>query len=71
MKNETITLLIPRSGRDYIEGCLNGSNFRIRAGEPVEVPKHLAAIILDSQKAVAVGKSAVAAYCGSGGKRIL
>lgn len=68
---QTITVYIPSNGSDYIDGCLNGQNFRIKTGEPVEVPLNLAAIILDSRRAVTVGQDAVAAYRQAGGKRLM
>ncbi|MDD3400930.1 MAG: hypothetical protein PHT58_04785 [Eubacteriales bacterium] len=71
MNNNTLTLLIPNNGRDFFEGCLNGQNFRIKTGEPVEVPISIANIVLESQRAAAVGKEAVAAYCQAGGKKLM
>lgn len=71
MKKDTMLLFIPNEGRTYVEGCINGQNFRIKTGEPVEVPKNIAEVIIESQRAIGVDKRSIDAFKKAGGKRIM
>ena len=57
-------------GEAYWEGGINGHFFRIRTGEPVEVPESLARLIADSAKTERLAKKRVSAYASGGGKRV-
>lgn len=68
---DKVTLFIPDEGQRFFEGSLNGKNFRIKTGEPVEVPINIARIVMDSQRAIRFAKTAVDAFCSAGGKRLM
>lgn len=66
-----VTMLIPAEGNgSHVEGCINGTNFRIKTGVPVTVPLRIAAVITDSQRQLYQGEQLVAAFEAYGGKRI-
>ncbi|MDO4544324.1 MAG: hypothetical protein Q4C01_07200 [Clostridia bacterium] len=71
MEKKTMLMFIPNTGMNYVEGSLNGHNFRIKTGEAVEVPLELAAIVTESQRAIAIDKKSVDAFVQTGGKRVL
>ena len=60
----------PENGEAFWEGGINGHFFRIRTGEPVEVPESLARLIADSAKTERLAKKRVSAYASGGGKRV-
>ena len=48
---ETIRLILPEAGNGaYVEGALNGVNFRIPTGVPVEVPLRIYAVLEESRR---------------------
>lgn len=70
-QEHTVTMLIPSEGNgSHVEGCINGTNFRIKTGVPVDVPARIAAVIADSQKQLYQGEQLVSAFEAYGGKRI-
>lgn len=73
MKNtvSTVSVYIPALGDEpYIEGCLNGTNFRIKTGEVVEVPAYIANILRSAIVGMQRGAAAVEAYTAAGGKKL-
>ena len=47
---ETIRLILPEAGNGpYVEGALNGVNFRIPTGVPVEVPLRIYRVLEESR----------------------
>lgn len=67
----TVTMLIPTEGNgSHVEGCINGTNFRIKTGVPVTVPARIAALIADSQRQLYQGEQLVSAFEAYGSKRI-
>ncbi len=71
-KQETVSVYLPTLGNGpFVEGAINGVNFRIRTGVVVEVPRRIAKVLGDSRKALCMGKRAVEAYAASGGKKLL
>ena len=68
---ETVTVYIPSEGVGaFLEGALNGVNFRIPTDRTVEIPKHIADVIAESRKEIRRGASAVEAFAKNGGRRI-
>lgn len=68
MNPESITLYLPADAGAYVEGCLNGKNFRVKTGTFVEVPRYIAQILLASGRARAVSAQNTAAFAAPGGK---
>ena len=66
--NKTTTLYLPTDAGAYVEGCLNGRNFRVKTGEFVEVPSYIAKILTASGRARAVSAQTAAAFAAPGGK---
>ena len=68
---ETIRLILPQAGNGpFVEGALNGVNFRIPTEQSVEVPARIAALIKESRKALLDSSRAVQAYQDLGGRKI-
>ena len=69
---KTVSVFLPTEGNGpYVEGALNGVNFRIRTGTVVEVPERIAAILAASRTGLSLGAEAVGAFAESGGKRLM
>ena len=67
----TVRMLLPEEGNgSHIDGCINGVNFRIRTGVPVDVPERIALLLEESRREMARSSRGVSAYTVSGGKRI-
>ena len=48
---ETIRVILPEAGYGpYVEGALNGVNFRIPTGVPVDVPLRIYRVLEDSRR---------------------
>ena len=68
---ELISVYIPTEGNGpFIEGAINGVNFRVKTGVVAELPTRIAAVIRESANALKLGDSAVTAYKQAGGKRL-
>ena len=66
-----ITIYIPAEGNgDFVDGCLNGKNFRIKTGVMVEVPPYIARILTTSNHAQRMSERMAAGFAGSGGKKV-
>ena len=74
MNQETepmVTVLLPEEGNGaYVDGAINGVNFRIPTGRVIEIPERIAAVLRDSQSSLRTGAAAVGAFVGAGGKRL-
>ncbi|HPF54108.1 MAG TPA: hypothetical protein PLM48_05650 [Clostridia bacterium] len=71
MKENTISIYIPETGgMDYLEGAINGVNFRVKTGVVAEVPKRIADVIAESRRELLTGENAVKAYSASGGRKL-
>ncbi len=65
----SVSIYLPPEGNGaFVEGAINGVNFRVRTGTVVEVPAHIAAVLMDSRRALAAGEQAVRAFAAAGGK---
>lgn len=68
---ETVTVYIPSDGTGaFLEGALNGVNFRIPTDRTVEVPRYIADVIAESRKEIRKGANDVEAFMRNGGRRI-
>lgn len=68
----TVSVFLPEEGNGrFVEGAINGENFRIRTGAVVEVPERIAAVLIESQTGLVAGEAAVGAYLAAGGKRLM
>ncbi len=67
----TVSVYIPTEGNGaFIEGAINGVNFRIRTGAVVELPARIADVLKESRAALVSGEAAVCAFTAAGGKRL-
>lgn len=67
----TVTVYLPREGNGpFVEGAINGVNFRIPTETAVEVPLRIAKLLRQSRQELADGESAVAAYSAASGRKI-
>ena len=70
-KENKVTITIqPESVESYWEGGINGHFFRIRTGEPVDVPQSLATLIAQSMQVRYESEARTRAYRKSGGKKV-
>ena len=70
-KEDKVTITIqPENGESHWEGGINGHFFRIRTGEPVDVPQSLATLIAQSAQVRYESEARVRAYRKSGGKKV-
>jgi len=68
---EAATIYIPAEGNgDYVEGCLNGKNFRVKTGVLAKVPRYIARIIEESGKARQMSEHMSALFVKPGGKKV-
>ena len=71
MQEPTVSVFVPNDGTGaYLEGALNGVNFRIPTDTLVEVPAHIAAILKESRRTLLQGSRAVQAYKDCGGRKL-
>jgi len=70
-KENKVTITIqPESGESHWEGGINGHFFRIRTGEPVDVPQSLATLIAQSMQVRYESEARTRAFRKSGGKKV-
>ena len=68
---ELVSVYLPSEGTGaFLEGALNGVNFRIPTDKVVEVPKRIANVIVESRKQIPESVRAVESYTGAGGRKI-
>ncbi|MCL2695268.1 MAG: hypothetical protein FWE69_02965 [Clostridiales bacterium] len=70
-KSKTVTIYIPEQGNGaYVDGCLNGKNFRVKTGVMVEVPLYIARILEGAKRAKRMSERGVASFVTPGGKKV-
>ena len=70
-KEATVSVYVPSDGTGaFLEGALNGVNFRIPTDTVVEVPQRIADVIAESRRGIRAGSSDVEAFMSAGGRRI-
>lgn len=68
-KEHKVRIIIAEDGGNkFWEGGINGHFFRIKRGEPVEIPESLAKVIEQSARTMRQGEELVKAYKGAGKK---
>ena len=70
-REETIRVILPEAGNGpYVEGALNGVNFRIPTDTVVTVPERIARILKESRRELLEGARAADAFTAAGGRKI-
>jgi len=68
---EMIRLILPREGYGpYVEGALNGVNFRIPTGVPVEVPLRLYRVLEESRRGDPTARLVTEGFTAVGGRKL-
>lgn len=68
---ETISMILPEAGNGpYVEGALNGVNFRIPTGVPVEVPVRIWRVLEESRRTDPVHERWVNGFTATGGQKL-
>ena len=68
---KTVTVYIPSDGTGkWLEGALNGVNFRIPTDRAVEIPEEIANVIAESRREIRDGAHAVEAFAKNGGRKL-
>jgi len=70
MEEKNVAIYLPPEGGKFVEGAINGVNFRVRTGTVVEVPAHIAAVLIESRRATEIAEDAVGDFLRAGGKRL-
>lgn len=66
-----VSIFLPADGTGaFLEGAINGVNFRIPTDTLVEVPKRIADVIRESRRTLLNGSRALEAYASQGGRKI-
>ena len=70
-REETIRLILPEADNGpYVEGALNGVNFRIPTGVPVEVPLRIWAVLEESRRGDPVNDHWMNGFTAAGGRKL-
>ena len=68
---ELVTVYLPSDGKGaYLEGALNGVNFRIPTDQLVTVPRRIMRVTAESRKELLAGSRATEAYSAVGGRKL-
>jgi len=68
---ETIRMILPEAGNGpYVEGALNGVNFRIPTGVLVEVPLRIYRVLEESRRGNAADEQWLNGFTAAGGQKI-
>ena len=68
---ETIRLILPEAGNGpYVEGALNGVNFRIPTGVLVEVPLRIYRVLEESRQADPAYEQWMNGFTATGGQKL-
>ena len=68
---EMIRLILPKEGYGpYVEGALNGVNFRIPTGVPVEVPLHIYRVLEESRRGDPANDQWMNSFTAAGGRKL-
>lgn len=67
----TVSIYLPSDGTGaFLEGAVNGVNFRIPTDTLIEVPQHIADVLRESRRTLLHGSRAIEAYTVRGGRKI-
>ena len=68
---EMIRMVLPEAGNGpYVEGALNGVNFRIPTGIPVDVPLRIYRVLEESRRADPAFAQWVSGFTATGGQKL-
>ena len=68
---ETITIILPEAGNGpYVEGALNGVNFRIPTGVPVDVPVRIWRVLEESRRTDPAAARWMDGFTAAGGQKL-
>ena len=68
---ETIRLILPETENGpYVEGALNGVNFRIPTGVPVDVPLRIYRVLDESRRTDPASRQWMAGFTAAGGQKL-
>ena len=68
---EMIRVILPKEENGpYVEGALNGVNFRIPTGVPVDVPLHIYRVLEESRSVDPSAKQWMSGFTAAGGQRL-
>ena len=68
---ETIRLILPEAENGpYVEGALNGVNFRIPTGVPVDVPLRIYQVLEESRREDPVDDPWTNGFTAAGGRKL-
>ena len=68
---EMIRLILPKAENGpYVEGALNGVNFRIPTGVPVDVPLRIYRVLEESRRVDSASEQWVNGFTAAGGQRL-
>ena len=68
---ETIRLILPETENGpYVEGALNGVNFRIPTGVPVDVPLRIYRVLEESHRVDPFSEEWMNSFTAAGGQKL-
>lgn len=68
---ELVSVYLPSEGTGaFLEGALNGVNFRIPTDTVVSIPRRIARVIAESRRTLLDGSRAAEAFTETGGRKI-
>ena len=68
---ETIRMILPEAGNGpFVEGALNGVNFRIPTGVPVEVPLRIYRVLEESRHVDPFSEQWMNSFTAAGGRKL-
>ena len=68
---ETIRLVLPKAENEpFIEGALNGVNFRVPTGVPVDVPLRIYTVLEESRRTDPASEQWMNGFTAAGGRKL-
>ncbi len=68
---ETITIILPEAGNGpFVEGALNGVNFRIPTGVSVQVPLRIYRVLEESRRTDPFSRQWMSGFTATGGQKL-
>ena len=70
LEEKVLVLLPGDKGEGYVEGAVNGVNFRIPTGRAVEIPAHILRVLEQSRQELLQGERRTEVYASRDGKKL-
>ena len=68
---EIIRMILPEAGNGpFVEGALNGVNFRIPTGVPVDVPLRIYRVLEESRRESFASEQSMNGFTAAGGRKL-